>query len=175
MLFDLILKDSTVLFLDKFYIPLDYFDRKVIFYDFKQFSSKLFVQYLWPTKNCRLLWAIKSLISDISLQAYGSPAGSRSAPWNEGCGAPVSYTHLDLYKRQMQERGASPKMGRSRYSAQRLNSRYFSLPSFPTPVISPAPSVCRYRDGRAAQLAPVKMLMKQAIIFSIFFPISDNL
>lgn len=45
----------------------------------------------------------------------------------------------------MQERGASPKMGRSRYSAQRLNSRYFSLPSFPTPVISPAPSVCRYR------------------------------
>ena len=55
----------------------------------------------------------------------------------------------------MQERGASPKMGRSRYSAQRLNSRY--------------------RDGRAAQLAPVKMLMKQAIIFSIFFPISDNL
>ena len=75
----------------------------------------------------------------------------------------------------MQERGASPKMGRSRYSAQRLNSRYFSLPSFPIPVISPAPSVCRYRDGRAAQLAPVKMLMKQAIIFSIFFPISDNL
>lgn len=75
----------------------------------------------------------------------------------------------------MQERGASPKMGRSRYSAQRLNSRYFSLPSFPTPVISPAPSVCRYRDGRAAQLALVKMLMKQAIIFSIFFPISDNL
>jgi hypothetical protein len=46
MLFDLILKDSTVLFLDKFYIPLDYFDRKVIFYDFKQFSAKLFVQYL---------------------------------------------------------------------------------------------------------------------------------
>ena len=43
MLFDLILKDSTVLFLDKFYIPLDYFDRKVIFYDFKQFSAKLFV------------------------------------------------------------------------------------------------------------------------------------
>ena len=46
MLFDLILKDSTVLFLDKFYIPLDYFDRKVIFYDFKQFSAKLFAIFM---------------------------------------------------------------------------------------------------------------------------------
>ena len=41
------------------------------------------------------------------------------------------------------------------------------------PAISPAPSVRRYSDGRAAQLALVKMLVEQVEHFLGFFTISD--